>query len=470
MIAIFSRYPRSLVNTVRPLILIGFALLITLPLPAHAARIHKQKLLKIERVNSPGGITAWLVEDHSLPIVSMQFEFENAGAAQDAANRQGLSQIAAAMLDEGAGDDDSQAFQQALDDNSISLGFGVGRDDLSGELKTLTRHEDLAFSLLNLALTKPRFDAEPLARMKAAALTRIHLSETDPDWAASRIAYDLAFQGHPYANNAGGTVSGIASITPPDLQDFVKNRLARSNLVVGVAGDITPAELGKRLDEAFGGLAYDSALSPLPDGAVKNGGTVALYKKDIPQTVMTILQPGISYKDKDYPAAEIMNTILGSGFGSRLMSEIREKRGLTYGISSALFDLRHLDAMMIEAQFKNENAAQVLSLTKQEMQKMRDAPVSATELSSAKSYLIGSMPLQLTSTSDIAGILVGLQSEDKPIDYLDRRAGLLNAVTVNDVQRVAKRVLRPDRLTVILVGQPEDIQPTRLIEKLPSVQ
>ncbi len=430
----------------------------------------KSKFLDIQVVTSKGGITAWLVEDHTLPVLSFQFTIRDTGSAYDPEGRQGLAQLASNTLDEGAGKYDSQAFQKALEDNSISLHFANGRDDFAGMMKTLSRHRDLAFDLLRLSLTEPRFDAEPLDRMKAANIARIRSSMTDPDWMAARIMNSIAFDGHPYRFNAGGTLSSIQAIKADDLKAFTK-RFARDRLVVSAAGDITSDELAKKLDEVFGALPASSPVTAIPDGAIKNGGTVTLYKKDIPQTIMSVMQPGIDHLDPDYNAVEIMNFILGgSGFGSRLMDEIREKRGLTYGIYTGLYDMDHIDAVTAEGSFQNKNAAQVLDLMKKEWQRMRDVPVSAKELADAKAYMIGSMPLSLSSTTNIASILASLQANHRPIDYLDKRAATLNAVTAADVQRVAKRILTPDQLTIVLVGQPDNVKPTRTIDTLPDVQ
>ncbi len=440
--------------------------------PAEAREITaKGKVLDIQSVTSESGITAWLAEDHSLPIIALHFQFRESGAAYDPQDRQGLAQLASNTFDEGAGPYDSQTFQKLLTDNSIDLSFSSSRDVFGGRVKTLTRHKDLAFRLLQLALAEPRFDQDALDRMKAANIARIRSSLTDPDWMAARIANDLAFAGHPYARNAGGTISGLKAITPEDLKNFAATHFARDRLIVSVAGDITPGELKERLDTLFGKLPRKASAPLLADGTVKNGGTVALYKKDIPQTVMTVMQPGFGHLDPDYFAGQVMNFIFGgSGFGSRLMDEIREKRGLTYGIYSGFYELEHLKGFTISASFNNENAAQVLTLMRQEMKKMQTAKVTPEELKAAKSYIIGSLPLTMSSTESICNMLSDIQYNRWPIDFLDKRAALFNAVTAGDVQRAAKRLLQPDNLTTVLVGQPVNVKPTRTIDALPNVE
>ena len=170
------------------------------------------------------------VEDHTLPIIALKFAFKDAGSAQETPEKQGLSLLVASTMDEGAGDYDSQAFQKALNDNSISLSFGGSRDSFNGNLTTLTRHKEKAYELLELALNKPRFDQEALERMRASRLTSLRNSMTDPDWIAARIMYDVAFKGHPYALNRGGTFKSLESITTDDLHSFKNNQLSQDRL------------------------------------------------------------------------------------------------------------------------------------------------------------------------------------------------------------------------------------------------
>lgn len=461
-------YDRSRIRSGMTTLFISWLLLfLIITAPAHAA----DKFLDIQEVKTESGVTAWLVEDHSLPVIAMEFGFKGAGAVNDPAEQQGLTRLLSNTMDEGAGDYDAQAFQKALTDHSITLYFNASRDHFSGTLKTLTRHQDVAFDLLQQALTAPRFEEEAVARMKAANLARIRSSLSDPEWLAARLMNDIAFEGHPYALNSGGTLSSLPAITPDMLRAAAKARLAKDNLVVSVVGDITADDLKTRLDQVFGTLPATASLSKASPYAVQNPGMVALYKKDIPQTILRIMQPGIGRDSPDYYPALLMDFILGgSGFGSRLTEEIREKRGLTYGIHSGFYDLDQLKAYNISTSTKNEKSAEMMTLIKAEMTKMKIAPVTAEELQSAQSYLIGSMPLALSSTDKIAGLMSGMQLDELPIDWLDQRAAQISAVTIAAIQDIAQRLLAPEELTVILVGQPEDITTTKIVETLPNVE
>lgn len=430
-----------------------------------------KRFLDIQEVKSTSGVTAWLVEAHDQPLIALNLIFRGAGGAIEPADKQGLVRMVSNTLDEGAGDLDSQAFQKTLADNSISLSFSATRDDLGGAMKTLTRHRDLAFNLLHLALTKPRFDQEAVDRMRAANIARIKSSMSDPDWMTARLLNDVAYAGHPYAMNIGGTPTTLAKITAADLKAWTAAHLDRKHLIVTVTGDITPDELKTLMDKTFGDLPAEGQYPDVPDVTIQNGGQIVYYQQDIPQSVIDIMQPAIGRDDPDYPALQVMNLIYGgNGFGSRLMTEIREKRGLTYGIFSGPFLMRHVKALSIETATKNGNEGQVLDIVRQEMKRIREAEVSAQELADAKSFLVGSMPLALTSTDNISELMISLRVDNLPIDYLDTRKDRINAVTAADVRRVAERLLTPDKLTVILVGRkPTGITPTRTVDKLPNV-
>lgn len=439
----------------------------SIPLTAFA----RDRFLDIQEIKTPSGLSVWLVEDHRVPVISVDFAFRGAGAATDPEGKQGLAQLVSNTLDEGAGDLDAQSFQKALRDASISLSFSSSRDHFYGSLKTLTRNRDRAADLMALALTRPRFDLEAVERMRAANISRIKSSLTDPDWMAARIMNSVAFAGHPYARNSGGTLTNLAAMTPEDLKGFVKTNLGRDRLLIAMTGDIKAAEVPAFLDRLFAGLPSGAAMSDLPETPIRGGGTTTLFPRDIPQSILSIMQPGIKHTDPDYDAAVVMNFILGaSGFGSRLTEEIREKRGLTYGIYTGLLTMDRAQALTLSGSTENKNAGEVLDLIRAEWKKMRGAPVTDKELADAKAYLIGSMPLALSSTDAISGLLLGLRLDGLPADYLDKKAEKIAAVGAADVARVSKKILDPAGLTVVIVGRPDGITATKTLETLPDVE
>ncbi len=442
------------------------SLVVLIAAPAQAA------ILDIKDVKSPGGLSAWLVEDHTVPVISLRFVFKGSGSTLDTAEKQGLARMLSNTMDEGAGDLNSQQFQEALNDHSISLSFSATRDNFGGNVKTLTKHKDEAFRLLALALTKPRFDQEAIERMRLANMSRIKSDMTDPEWIAARLMNATIFEGHPYAMNSGGTLSSLPRITAEDLRAKVKRDLTQDRLLISVAGDITADELAQLLDKTFGQIEKTSAHETIPtDVKFPDKAQTVLFPRDIPQTVVQISMPGISWIDPDYYAAEVMNFVFGgAGFGSRLMDVIREKRGLTYGIYSGLSHSDYANTLAIGASTRNETTKELIDLTAQQMDQMRQNPITAKELKDAVTYLTGSVPLDLTSTDKISAYMIAFQSEGLPKDYLDMRERELKTVTIADVMRVSAHLLSPAQMTTILVGNPDNIKPDKTLTKLPDVE
>jgi zinc protease len=421
------------------------------------------KAIEIERVISDRGIEAWLVKDPSLPIISMQFVFPG-GAAADPADRTGLANMVSGLLDEGAGDFDSQAFQRRLSDESIALSFNASRDNFSGSFKTLTRNRDEAFELLRLALNAPRFDADAVARIRAQILAGIAARTNDPDRIARQTFWEATFPGHPYAQPVEGTVESVAAITEDDLRNFVTQRLARNDLIVGVVGDINADELKVLLDSTFGALPEDAEPFTVPKAEPAAAGEVIVVKEDNPQSRIMFGQKGLSRDDPDYYAALVLNHILGGGsFTSRLYEEIREKRGLAYSVYSYLLPLDGAALWLGGAGTENAAVSVSVELVKNQWANLKAFGVSGEELEKAKANLTGSFGLRFDRSMAIAGMLVAVQRRELGIDFIDQRNDLIARVTLNDVNRVAARLLDPDALTVVVVGNPENISATRTI-------
>ncbi len=413
--------------------------------------------VEIERVRSSGGIEAWLVQDQTIPMISVSFAFAGS-AALDPKGKEGLADMVSSLLDEGAGDLDSKAFQQALEDISVSLSFDAGRERFRGSLKTLSRNRDDAFRLLRLALTAARFDAEPVERIRGQLIASLMSQQENPRRIAGRTWYRTVFPSHPYGNPVAGTTDSVSAITRADLAAFVAKRFGRDNMVIGVVGDISASELARRLDEVFGGLRARTAPARVAAVRPAGAGKVVIVRKPIPQSIVVFGQRGIKRDDKDYYAAYVMNYILGGGgFSSRLTEEIREKRGLAYSVYSYLNPLDHTGLIMGGLGTRNDRVATSIDIVRAEWKRIAAHGVSEDELKAAKTYLNGSFPLRLDSSRRIAGLLVAIQVNKLGIDYLGRRPRLINAVTKDDIRRVAKRLLRSDELTVVVVGDPKGL-------------
>ncbi len=414
--------------------------------------------IDIKEVKSKSGVTAWLVENHSVPVISLSFTLRT-GAVTDPKGKEGRAEFVAATLDEGAGDMESQEFQGRLEDLSIRLRFNAGLERFSGSLRTLSENRDEAFWMLAMALNKPRFDAEPVARIRGQMIAGLKSTLQRPGTIAGRAWYRAVFDDHPYGRPTGGTVDSVGAITAGDLKDFVSNHLSRAGMVVGVAGDITPEELSRRLDQIFGALPKGGNAARVAAPKLQAAGKTVVIDRNVPQSVVIFGQRGIERDDPDWYAAYIMNRILGGGgFSARLMEEVREKRGLAYGVYSYLNPFEKGGLIMGSVGTGNARVAESLRVIKDEWRKMAENGVTAEELQNAKTYINGSFPLRLDSTRRIARILAGVQFNRLGIDYLNRRAAIMNAVTVDDIKRVAKRLLDADAMTVVVVGKPKGLQ------------
>jgi len=413
----------------------------------------------IQRVRSPGGIEAWLVRDTSVPVISFSFAFR-AGAAVDPPGKSGRADMVSSLLDEGAGELSSQEFQGQLEDIAASLRFTSSMDRFRGSLRTLSATRDEAFRLLALALTSPRFDENPVERIRAQMIAGLRHSLQDPDTIASRTWFRTAFPEHPYGQSSDGTIESVNAITVADLRGFTRRYFVRSSLVVGVAGDISPDELARRLDEVFGGLPATGPGDTIPDVEPAAAGRLVVIPRNVPQSVVMFGHEGIARKDPDWYAAYVMMRVLGGGgLVSRLHEEVREKRGLAYSVYAYLNPYEHAALIMGGVATANQRVAESLRIIRSEWRRMAEQGVPEEELAAVKTYINGSFPLRLDSTRRIAGMLVSVQLHELGIDYLSRRDELINSVTVEDVRRVARRLLKPDALTVVVVGQPEGINP-----------
>ena len=414
---------------------------------------------EIQRVRSPGGIEAWLVEDKSVPVIGLRFAFRGGGAL-DPRERSGLANMVSALLDEGAADLESQAFQRALEDIAASIGFDAGRERFHGMLRTLSEHRERAFGLLTKALTAPRFDAEPVERIRRQIVAGIESGKDNPGRIAGRAWSRLVFGDHPYAMPLAGTRRDVAAVAVEDMRRFVRERFVRDGLTVGVAGDISAPELARRLDEVFGALPLSGVAAHIPQPPPVRG-RMEIVRKPIPQSVVVFGQVGVKRDDPDYYAAYVMNHLLGGGRNSRLNEELREKRGLVYSVHT-YFRLFHRAGMIVgQLATANARVRTALDLVRGEWERMARNGVDADELAAAKRYINGSFPLRLDSTRSIAGMLVAIQLNGLGIDYIDRRPALIDAVTGEDIRRVARRLLSPDRLAIVVVGDPEGLESTR---------
>jgi len=444
-------------STVRhTLLALGLALaFVVQPIDPLAGRA---EAMKIQKVTSPGGIGAWLVQEPKVPLLAMRFLFDG-GSSQDPVGKEGLANFLSGMLDEGAGDLDALAFQKRVEDIAMRLSFNDARDAFYGSFETLTANRDAAAELLRLALTSPRFDADAVERVRSQIQSSLAFAAKDPDRVADKAWYRTAFPDHPYGRSPSGSPETILAITRDDLAAYTKRVFARDTLRVVAVGDIDAHALGLMLDRIFGGLPAKAELEPIAYVAPQKGGRVDVVEMNVPQSVALFGLGAMKRKDPDFIAAFVMNQILGGGgFASRLMEEVREKRGLAYSVYSYIAPFKHTSIFAGGVATKNEEIAQSLDVIRGELTRMANDGPTVEELDNAKSYLTGSYALRFDTNAKIANQLLGIFQEDLGIDYVDRRNKEVEAVTMADVKRVAKRLLDTDNLIVMVVGKPKGLQ------------
>lgn len=410
----------------------------------------------VERVVSPGGIVAWLVHEPSLPLVALNFAFAG-GATEDPTDKPGVGYMVSSLLDDGAGELDAKAFQQQLENNAVELRFSATQDYFFGSIRLLKERQEPSFDLLRLALNQPRFDADAIGRVREQILAGLRRETTDPGSIANRAWWRTAFAGHPYARPTNGSLTSVPTITADDLRTYARHVLARDSLKVAAVGDIDAAALGRVLDRVFGSLPATGTRAAVPDVAPRDGGRRIVTQLNVPQAVVRMGGAGIMRKDPDFIPAYMVNHILGGGsFTSRLYDEVREKRGLAYGVFSYLLTMRHAAMFMASTQTQADSTREALELIEAQVARMVKEGPTEDELAKAKAYLKGSYALNFDTSTKIASILLQNQLDDLGIDYIEKRNGLMDAVTIEDARRAAKR-LAPGGMLVTVVGQPKDL-------------
>lgn len=443
----------ALVGRRMPLVI---ALLATLA--AVALSSSRAEAMRIQEVRSPGGISAWLVEEHSVPLMAMRFAFDGAGSAQDPAGKEGLANFLSSILDEGAGDLTAQAFQERMEELALRMSFDDGRDAFYGSFETLTANRDAAVQLLALAVNKPRFDPEAIERMRKQQLASLAAAARDPTRLASEKWMATAFAGHPYGRPSNGTTKSVSEVNRADLQGVHKRSFARDNLRVVVVGDIDAKTLGALLDTVFGTLPAKAQISPVSATEPKAAQKLNVIDMNVPQSVVRFGLPAMARKDKEFIPAFVLNTILGgAAFTSRLYREVRDKRGLAYGVDTSIMPMKHASVFFGGVATKNEKVSESLDVIRAELKRITDDGPTAAELADAKAYLTGSFALRFDTNANIANQLLWMQVEGLGTSYVDERNAMIDAVTLDDLKRVAKRLFAGHDLIVTVVGKPKGL-------------
>ncbi|SDF09303.1 zinc protease [Salipiger thiooxidans] len=432
----------------KPLLAFVFSLFLATPVLAE---------IDIQQVETPLGFKAWLVEEPSIPFTSLQIRFRG-GTSLDAPGKRGATNLMVGLLEEGAGELDARGFAEAREQLAASFDYDASADAVSVSARFLSENRDAAVELLRESLVNPRFDQDAIDRVREQVLSGIRSDAMDPDAIASATFDAMVFGDHPYGSDPQGTEQSVTALDRDDMIAAHDATMTRDRVYIAAAGDITPEELSALIDRLLGDLPETGPALP-PDVAAETTAGTTVVPFDTPQSVAVFGHEGLAIDDPDFFAAYVMNTILGGGsFESRLMNEVREKRGLTYGVYSYLAGMDHAELLMGRVASANDRIAEAISVIRDEWAKMASEGVTEQELEQTKTYLTGAYPLRFDGNGTIARILVGMQMDGLPADYIASRNDRIEAVTQDDVKRVAARVLRPDALRFVVVGQPEGLE------------
>ena len=414
--------------------------------------------VNVRALTSPRGVDFWLVEDYAVPIVAMEFAFRG-GASHDPAGRAGAATMLAGLLDEGAGEYDSQAFQRALDEKAVELSFQADRDYLGGRMRTLVRHLDRAGVLLQLAINAPRLDEEPFERVREQMNARLRHEANDPAHMASKAFREKVFAGHPYARPSEGEIDTLAALSRDDLKTMAGQELARGALLIGVVGAISETRASKLIDEVFADLPQAVAPLTIPPAPFTALGETEIVDLDVPQSTIRFGRPALERADPDYMASIVLAHVLGGGTGlsSRLFREVREKRGLAYSVSASVATYAHASYIYGGTTTKNERAHESLEVIRGEILDMAKGNISEEELEKGKKYLIGSYPLRFDTSTKIAQQLVHMQLDGYGLDWLIERNRRIAAVTLDHARSTAARLFGDGALSVTIAGRPTQV-------------
>ena len=410
---------------------------------------------KIAQIETSGGIRAWLVEERSIPLVSLRFTFEG-GALQDPEGREGLTSMLASLLTEGAGALTAEDYARRVADEGSQISLSVGRDQIHGGLDALTKRFDASAELLRLALAEPRLDASTIERVRQQKLADLELAASEPRGVAFNRWYATSFPGQRYGRPAEGTEASVQAITAADLHAQQRRLLARDGLRVVIVGDIGREQAALILDRIFGGLPAKADLMPLQAPRLQVLPAPVVVEKELPLATTAFGAAAVPGTHPDFPAWQVLAHIIGSGdFDATLMEEIRVKRGLAYAVSISLINDRAAPILLGGMATKNENMAAALAVLKDVLARTAAAGPSADRVEAAKRYLTGSYLLDFDTNAKLAGSLLRIWIEGRGPDFIAERNLTISRVTTADVKRVARSALAWDGFNVTIVGKPQ---------------
>ncbi len=411
--------------------------------------------LDVQEIITKKGIKLWFVKDNTVPIISINFSFKG-GTYFDLTGKEGTANLVASLLDEGVENITGFEFKEKMKSLGMKLSFSASKDEFSGVFQTIEENKEESFRLLQLAINKPTFSLEGIEKVKNQVRANIRIRNSDLQKLSSILFEKNFYKGHKFSRSDIGTLSSIEKINRNDLLNYINENFNKSNLVIGVAGNIEEKDLLELIDSLFGNLQEGTeSFREIPRFLEFSKG-ISITKKETPQTSVIFGHKGIMRNDKDFFAARVANYILGGGgFQSKLYKKIREEKGLVYSIYSYLVPYLNDGVILGGFQTKNESVNKTIELLKKEWSKIQTHGVTKKELEDAKSYFLGSFSRNFTNTRSIAGLLNTIQFYELGYDYFIKRKEIIKNLNIKNVNEICKKLFNPDQLFFKIVGNPQ---------------
>ncbi len=412
-----------------------------------------------KRIVLKNGMVLLLSEKHELPMVTVSLAIK-AGSVVEPGDKPGLASLTASLLTQGTAKRTASQISREIDFIGGSLSVSGGDDYASAGLRVLKKDIKTGFDLLSDVLMHPVFDQKEIDRKVKETLAAIQQQKEEPSVIAGEAFTKAVFGSHPYGTTSDDVAAFLPKLTRQDLVDFYSRRYGPNDVIIAVVGDVTEKEIVSLLNERFKGWKPVAEGTPARQAPPAIGAvTVKKLDKNITQANIAMGHVGISRENPDYYAVMIMNYILGGGgFSSRLMDNIRDNRGLAYDVHSSVSAQKEPGPFRVWMQTKSESANESIDEILKELKRIRTEPVSEKELADAKAYLTGSFPLRMDTYAKIAGILTAIEIYNLGLDYPRKYPGLINAVTREDILRVARKYIDPDRMVIVVLGNQEKIK------------
>jgi zinc protease len=399
------------------------------------------------------GIVLLVAERPAVPIVAVRV-FTRAGAALDPPGKAGLANLTGATLTRGTARRSGPELDAAIEFVGGSVEAGAGRDGLTVSVAVLKKDLDLGLELLQEVLLSPAFPEAEVKRKVGQIQAAIKRSEEHPEAVASRALAPLVYDGHPYARPVEGTAASVGALTRDDVVAFHRDHVRPDTAIVAVVGAVTVDEARQAIQRRLGGWKAPPGPAPaVADVPAMPAPQERTIPRDLTQATILMGRQAIRQTDPDYFPLAVASYLLGGGSASRLYGRVREEGGQAYSVYSYVSPARHGAAFMVGTQTRTDEAPKVVAVIRDELARMTKEPVSDRELALGKSYLIGSFPLRLDTSSKVADFLVAVEANGLGLDYADRYRANIARVTAADVQRVAAKFFPPDTFSRVIVGK-----------------